>query len=223
MGIPDNVYFGEKPEGGGIHYGQVREIEDEQRKLEILKKRLDVLLIEQISELAKEDDNNKFIVWSPFPLCVLTLLCIETLGRVISDVKALEDQGPHEISKKLSTPILHLMDNKLSYILTKKFREGFEKIHGTDDKKSVRRYLDVIHKYQRNTFNHGYQAKGVFLEHSIKEMWIKDEENGFMVINPYKFWNRFVEIYELVFKDILESKNTAYRKNALTYFHGLLK
>lgn len=222
MGIPDNTYFGEKPEGGGIYYGEAREIKDDQRRLEVLKKRLDVLLIGQIGELSKKDENDKLLVWSPFPLCVLTLLCIETLGRVICDVKALNEEGPHEISKKLSTPILQLMDNRLSHKPTKKFRQGFEKIHGTDDKKSINKYLDIIHKYQRNTFNHGYQAKGVFLEHTITEMWIKDEAKGFMVINPYMFWNRFVEVYESVFQDILQSKNEQNRANALVYFHGLI-
>ena len=76
MGVPNDNYFGEKPEGGGIHYDEVRKITDEQRKLEILKTRLDVLLIRQIDEISTRHSTGKPVIWSPFPLCTLTLLGI---------------------------------------------------------------------------------------------------------------------------------------------------
>lgn len=84
MPVPDNTYFGEKPEGGGIKYGEVRKIVDEQRKLEILKYRLDPLLIRQVNELSLMADDKNRKVYSPFPLTVLTLLAIETIGHVIN-------------------------------------------------------------------------------------------------------------------------------------------
>ncbi len=222
MGIPDETYFGEKPDGGAIVYGEVRRIQDDQTRLKILKKRLDVLLIEQVGELSKRSNDLKRVVWSPFPLCILTLLCIETLGRVIGDVQAVSSEGPHEVSKKLASPIMHLMDYKLSYCPTKAFRQGFEQIHGTQDRKSIRKYLDIIHKYQRNTFNHGYQAKGVYLDHKLVEMWIINENAGYLVLNPYLFWDRFVQVYEMIFSEILHGYNKEYRRNALNYFHSLI-
>ena len=115
-----------------------------------------------------------------------------------------------------------MMDSKLGHKPSKKFREGFERIHGTQDKKSINKYSDIIHKYQRNTFNHRYQAKGVFLEHKIDKFWILEESDGFMVINPYLFWNRFEEIYNETFIKILDPKNTELRNNALKYLNKLI-
>ncbi len=222
MGVPDKTYFGEKPEGGGILYGEVRKIDEEQRKLEILKKRLDVLLIDQINNIAKRNEDNNPFTFSPFPLCVLTLLSIETLGRIFSDIEKIENENDYEQSKIIVTPVYGLMDSKLLHKPTKDFYKGFEKIHGTMDKKSISRYSDVIHKYQRNTFNHGYQAKGVFLEHTISEFWILNEVEGYMVINPYLFWDRYVEVYEKVFTKILNAKEKQWRSNALKYFEKLI-
>lgn len=221
MGVPDNTYFGENPNGGNILYGEVRKIKDDQVKLEVLKKRLDVLLIEQNKRIA-ERNNGKPNIWSPFSLCILTLLSIETLGRIICDLEKIKIESEFDQSKKIVTPIFGLMDIKLLNKPTKKFYSGFEKIHGTMDKKSIKRYSDVIHKYQRNTFNHGFQAKGVFLQHTVQPFWILEENEGFMVINPYLFWDRFEEIYNDVFNEILTSKNIDWRTNALKYFKKLL-
>ncbi len=221
MPVPDETYFGNRPEGGGISYGEVRKLSIEQERLILLKGRLDTILIGQIKELSKLNSDGKPIVYSPFPLCVLTLLSIETLGRVIGDIEKIKNDNPNEISKRIVTPIYQLMDKKLMQKPTKKFYEGLEQVHGIIDKKSVKRYSDVIQKYQRNTFNHGYQAKGVFI-HPVDSFWILEEEKGFMVINPYMFWNRLVEVYDKVWIDILENQNIEYRQNALKYLDKLL-
>lgn len=222
MGIPDKTYFGEKPEGDGILYGEVRKIKDDQRKLEILKKRLDVLLVEQNRRISERDESGNPIIWSPFSLCVLTLLSIETLGRVFADLEKIKNESEFEQTKKIVTPVYGMMDKKLLNKPTKKFYKGFEKIHGTKDKKAITRYSDVIHKYQRNTFNHGYQAKGVFLDHTVRPFWILKENEGFMEINPYLFWDKFEEIYNEVFGKILEPKEIGWRLNALKYFENLI-
>jgi hypothetical protein len=95
-------------------------------------------------------------------------------------------------------------------------------LHGKDDKKSIKKYSDIIHKYQRNTFNHGYQARGVYLSHEIPDVWQINEGEGFLVLNPYPFWNLFKKTYEDIFSDILKSKNMEYRCNALKYLERLL-
>lgn len=223
MPVPDSTYFGDRPEGGPITYGEVRAITDDQRKLEILKARLHSFLVKQNGQIAIINEDGHPKIWSPFSLCILTLLAIETLGRLVGDVDKIRAESDNEQSKKLVTPIYRLMDKRLSDKPSKKFYEAFADIHGTDDKKSIKKYSDVIHKYQRNTFNHGYQAKGVFLDHTLTNFWTLHELEGFMVINPYKFWNRFTEVFEDIFRQILSDNNASYQTNALKYFETLLK
>ena len=223
MKVPDNTYFGEKlGGGGGASYGEVRLVTDEQEKLLLLQSRINDLLIKQIDALTFKDSNGKLLVWSPFPLTILTLLSIETLGRIIGDVEKIKERNDYEISKIIATPIYKLMDVKLSHGVTIKFHDAFTKLHGKTDKKSLNVYSDVIHKYQRNTFIHGYQAKGVYLTHEIDSPWIKKEEEGFLVINPYLFWELFKTTYHKIFKEILNRKKPEWRKNALNYFSELL-
>lgn len=222
MPVPDNTYFGETPEGNGILYGQVRIIQDDQRKLAILKSRIDSFLINQINSLSLVEPNGSYRVWSPFPLTVLSFLAIETLGHIISDVKKIKRENENEQSKVLVTPVYQKMDKALAHKPTKKFYSSFEILHGKDDKKSVKKYSDIIHKYQRNTFNHGYQARGVYLSHEIPEIWQINEDEGFLVLNPYLFWNLLKKTYEDIFFDILTNKNVEYRTNALKYLERLL-
>lgn len=222
MPVPDNMYFGEKPEGGGIKYGEVRQITNEQRQLLILKARLDPLLIGQINELAVFKNDNIRKVYSPFPLTVLTLLSIETLGHIINDVEKIKNEKEYERSKTIVTPVYQLMQKSLSYKPSKDFYKAFETLHGKGAKKKIDKYSDVIHIYQRNTFNHGYQSRGVSLTEEIKEAIYIDEKNGCIYINPYSFWELFKSAYEDVFKQILENKNKDWRKNALSYFHNLI-
>lgn len=222
MGIPGDTYFGEGLDGKGIDYGQVRTIKDDQTKLELLKKRIDGLLIRQVDELSKKNEDGTLTIWSPFPLSVLTLLAIETIGHVIGDIEKIKNENEYEQSKIIVTPIYQILDIKLSHKPTKNFYEGFEKIHGTPDKKSIKKYSDIIHKYQRNTFNHGYQAKGVYLDHELPDAWTIKEREGFMIINPYLFWNRFKMAYESIFQDILSGQKRDWRQNALKYFDRLL-
>jgi len=223
VGIPDNTYFGEGFDGQAILYGDVRAITDEQIQLQLLKKRVDTLLIKQVEELNKRDENNELQVWSPFPLTILTLLAIETIGRIIGDVEKIKTKNRDEQSKAIVTPIYRLIDVELSHKPTKDFYEGFKNLHGKSDKESIKRYSDVIHKYQRNTFNHGYQAKGVYLNHKQKTPWAIMEKEGFLIINPYLFWDKFKITYEWIFQNILSSKEKIWQKNAINYFNQLLR
>ena len=222
MPVPDNTYFGEKPEGGGIEYAEVRKITDDQRKLEILKSRLDVLLIGQINELSVVADDNKRKVYSPFPLTVLTLLAIETIGHVINDIGKIKEQNDFEQSKAIVTPVYQLMDKQLSYKPSKDFYNAFEKLHDNADKKSIKKYSDIVHKYQRNTFNHGYQSRCVYLTEVIFKPIEIDEENGCLYVQPYLFWELFKKTYQNIFDLILKNKNIEWRQNALLYFTRLI-
>jgi len=222
MPIPDNTTFGSREDGSGITYGEVRKIIDPNRQIQILKLRLDTFLINQINELTLKDEKNNFKVWSPFPLSILTLLSIETLGHLICDIDKIKEENAFERSKIIVTPVYKLMASELGYKPSKKFYEAFEKLHGKADKKSIQKYSDVIHKYQRNTFNHGYQAKGVYIDHEIQKPWIINESGGFLVVNPYLFWLRFREVFEEVFQNVLSNANKEWRKNSIYYFRKLL-
>ena len=222
MGVPDETYFGKGLDGKGISYGQVRKISNDQDKLTLTKNRLDVLFIEQNNRIAERDEKFNPKIWSPFSLCILTLLGIETLGYVIEDIEKIKGDGDYEKSKKIVTPIYQLLDKKLTDKPTKKFFTGFCNIHGKTAKDKVNRYSDIFHKFQRNTFNHGFQAKGVYLSHELTEFWTIEEEKGFLIVNPYLFWDRFVEIYEETFKEIIENNNSQWRDNALKYFDRLI-
>lgn len=222
MPVPDNTYFGEKPEGGGIRYGEVRLIKDEQRSLLILKSRIDTFLIRQVNELSIKNEDGGYKVWSPFALTVLSFTAIETIGHCINDVDKIKAENDNEHSKLIVTPVYKLMDKNLSHKPTKKFYVAFEKLHGKDDKKSLQHYSDVIHKYQRNTFNHGFQARGVYLSHEPTEPWYVLESEGFLIINPYLFWELFKQTYESIFDKLLNGKNEQWQKNALKYLNRLL-
>lgn len=224
MPIPDQVYFGEKPEGGGIHYGEVRKevtknISDE-RKIKLLKARLDTLLIKQINSLSLLNNTSDENKWSPFPLQIISLVAIEALGRTIGDFQKIDGEAGY--SKKLSLPIYYLMDNELKRTPSKKFKTSFKEI--TSYKEVPINYADVIHTYQRNTFNHGYQAKGVFIDHSIESFWQLYEENGYISVNPFLFWNRLLDIYEKIFSEMLTIRkpNLLYRNHALNFFNHLI-
>lgn len=93
------------------------------------------------------------------------------------------------------------------------------KLRGKKDEK-INSYADIIYKYMRNTYYHGYQGKGVYLDHSINTMW--NEGEGILIINPYKFWSTFKNLYELSFHEIISNINKLYRKNALNYFTSLI-
>ncbi|GAB4015278.1 hypothetical protein GCM10028808_40160 [Spirosoma migulaei] len=221
MPVPDETYFGERLEGGSISYGQVRQLEDETMKLKILKARLDTLLIKQFDALSEKDEKGEYKVYGPFALNVLTFLAIETLGHIINDIPKIKKDNEYEQSKAIVTPIYKLIDLSLSNKPSKKFYKAFEVLHGSLKKESLSKYSDVIHIFQRNTFNHGYQARGVFVDYDPFAFQI-DEDKGYIVINPYLFWEKFKVAYEKVFDQILKGKNANYRKNALSYFDRLL-
>jgi len=113
------------------------------------------------------------------------------------------------------------MDTKLSHKPSKNFYAAFAELHGKEDG-SIDKYSDVIHRYQRNTFNHGYQSRGVYLTEEISEAYHISETEGCLYINPYSFWNLFEITYEKIFKEILSKKNKPWRRNALEYFDRLI-
>jgi hypothetical protein len=187
MGIPDNTYFGSGLTGSGINYGEVRKLSTHEDKIKVLEGRLDALFFNEVKSISKRDENGKPDVYAPFSTCVLTLLGIETLGHIIDDPEKVKKKHKNEYSKIISRPIYLLIDKKLLKTPTKPFKKAFINLHGQNALGGISTYSDIFHKYQRNTFQHGFQAKGVFLEHTQNELWELREDEGFMVVNPYLF------------------------------------
>jgi len=81
MAVPDSVCFGPAENGEELNYGQVRALaEDEQ--FCALNRRFDSFFVSQVDELARIE-NNKRLVYSPFPLFLMTCVGIETLGKIL--------------------------------------------------------------------------------------------------------------------------------------------
>lgn len=222
MGVPDQTYFGRGLDGKSIRYGEVRAVKDEQDRILLVKNRLEALFISQNERIAERDEPFKPKIWSPFSLCVLTLLGIETLGYVIGDIDKIENEGEQEKSKKIVTPIYQLLNKELARKPSKKFIKGFCNLHGKSAKNRINKYSDIFHKFQRNTFNHGFQSRGVYLNHKLSSVYQIDEDEGVIIVNPYLFWDRFAEVYNEVFEEIISKPKDPRREYVLKYLNRLL-
>jgi hypothetical protein len=224
MPVPDHIIFGSGIDNdAGVDYGFARGLTNDTDKLKLLKRRLDVFLISQIDGLATKDDKGGLLIWSPFPLTAITCVASETLGRLITSIDNLKKSGKNdnEISKIVTVDIFGRLDKKLSRQLTKDFKKEMATIWPKDDVKSIQSYAEIMYKYLRNSFNHGYRAKNVFLDHTVTDGWII--ENGFLTINPYWLWGQFKKVYEDCFIEImLDKPENKMRVNALVYFQELV-
>ena len=224
MSVKGDTIFSNNPwdKGGeNITYNQARQETDDTRKIILLKARMDVFLIDQIQEVSKHNSVYNPEIWSPFPLAVMTFLAIETLGRVISDHTKIKNKSNYETSKRFSRPIYQKIDYKLIDKPNKEFYLQMENRLGKNDKKSIDAYCDVIHKYMRNTYYHGFQGVLVYLNHNLETEWEINE--GYLVINPYRFWDKFKSEYIKCFDLLIKNKDPKLTKNALDYFHKLLE
>lgn len=221
MIVPNETIFSNNPWGdGNITYGDARELKDNKKKIEATKARLDVLLFNQIKPIAKHDENYAPAIWSPFPLAALTFLGIETLGRVIGDKEQIEKDN-FKTSKKFSKPIYKLIDSKLINKPNKLFYKHLEKRLSKNDKKNIDSYSDVIHKYMRNTYTHGFQGLLVYLNHQLREGWII--KDGYIILNPYWFWDRFYDSYTNIFNELINKPEKNKFNNVIKYFDDLIK
>jgi len=220
--IPGDIIFGPGLNNSPkINFREARALTNENDKLELLKLRLDTLMINQIDGISHKDEMNNLKIWSPIPLTYLTCLACETLGRVIigNENKIKKD----DVSRHASILIFDEIDKAFSRNPKKKFKVQMKKIWSNDDLSKMNSYSFIFYKYLRTSFAHGYRAKNIFLNHKL-EIGFEIKE-GFLVINPYWFWDRFKIVYHEVFTEIFNSNktNNTYRNNALFYFDELIK
>ena len=224
MPIPDHVVFGPGLDNDlPVSFEFARSLKQNSQKVKLLKRRLDAFLINQVQPIAQRDETGQPIIWSPFPLTAITCMASETLGRLISSIGDLKKSGKSdsEISRAVTIKVFGRFDKKLTRQLGKEFKKNMTNIWPHDDIKSIKSSAEILYKYLRNSFNHGYRAKNVFLNHELIDGWTLGD--GFLIINPYWFWDRFQEVYVECFQQIMmDKKDNKMRQNALNYFNRLI-
>ncbi len=220
MPIPDKTIFGPHiSENRGITFGEVRQLSNDDIKIEYLRKRFEGYFVDQVDPIS---DREK--VYSPFPLTVLTCIGVETLGRVFFDVEALvqDERKKKEISKLVSIPIYGFLDARLTRQLSKEFKTSMQTIWPNDNVKNISNYAELLHSYLRTSFVHGYRGKNVFLSAELETGW--EFDSGSLIINPYWFWNQYKRVFQDCFIKISDKResNNPNRRNALKYFNRIL-
>jgi len=213
MPVPNEVVFA-NDRNQIITYGQVRQF-DEARRLHALRKRLDYWLLDQIDPLCRRSETGDLIIYSPFPLAILSCITIETLGNVFFGV-------PKGTEKQVFERAAIYLDQKLKSPMKKGFLEKLKNLWPGSGLKETRSASDVLYKFFRNTMAHGYYAKSVFLTADIDpDPWRYDE--GFLQLHPWNFWKLVRERgYERMFSEILDDKNESMRHCALVYIDVLM-
>lgn len=218
MPIPDRTIFGgHLKENRGVSFGEIRQIIDPDLQLKYLKKRLESFLIEQVNPIGDR------IVYSPFPLTILTCVACETIGRIIEPISSYEKdkRKKHQISKITSVKIYGMLDKTLTRPLTKEFKKEMQKLWPKDDINSISSYSELFHSYLRTSFIHGYRGKNVFLTEDLNKWVFQD---GSLFLNPYWFWSAYKITFEFCFSKIFDTKerNNPFRINALDFFNRLI-
>ena len=171
--------------GPGIagHPNQVemRELKkfDVLQRAKAFRARTDAFFIRQVDVFQTQDP------WAPFPLAVMTCVGIEMLGSYkYGDARA--DANNH--FKK----VLEEMDG------------GFLTINATPDGRSEKLSYFVYQGF-RNSLAHGFYGKWVFITHKRRESttFKYSPKKCLVVLNVYWFYQRFKEVYELYFRDLL--------------------
>lgn len=218
MPIRDDVIFGPGPEGQRT-FGQVRKL-GKLDQLAALRSRLDAFLVNQVNELGWHD-GTQTKVNSPFPLFLLTLVAMETLGKSLFHSKRppgdelAQKEGFLEVSKRI--------DINLSKPLNNDQKLDYDKLWGSESHKKITSKAEIIYRYGRHSMAHGYRGKGVYIT-ADDEVGIWRMNQGAIELNPYKFWIEFRRAYENSWEELeRENEPTAPRtRSALQFLKELL-
>lgn len=218
MPIRDDVIFGPKSPSGQLTFGDVRKLNPADQ-MKALKDRLDAYLISQVSELGR-DNENRTKVNSPFPLFLMSLVAMETLGKVFFHPKF----GSKENAQRMGfMDVAKRIDTNFSRPLTSDEKKHYDSLWSEDERKNVSSKADILYKFGRHTMAHGYRGRGVYItgENSIG-IWRMNQ--GAIELNPYLFWKRFIQVYEDTWEEFhKETEPTSPRTcSALSYLKELL-
>ena len=213
MSIPDDAWFCETVEGEKIFFEDLRkileskELDYEIRLKSILHDRLNNLYIEPCRLLNEKEHF--------FILATLTCTGIEILGQIFY---------PSKQSSIKSLPFKTAcgkIDQRLGRNLSKKFKVAFDtrwpQKENAFDSSPIDCVSDLLYTYMRNSLQHNYLSKGVYLEHKeIADLQIV-ENDGFLVVNPIWLWERFEEAL------VDHLKSTKRDDAMIKYFESIIK
>ena len=221
MPAPDATYFGPAENGNGLTYGEIRAV-GEKEQLSALRRRLNQLLFVQVNELVRVKDGRR-VVYSPFPLFIMTCVGIETVGKIFFSRAPGHGENEEDIQRLGFLEVCKGIDVRLSRPLAKQDKQGYDSLWGTGEHKKAQSYGHVIYRFGRNTMMHGYRGKGVYLtEDAQVTEWTMHK--GGLLINPYWFWGRFaahsVELWGRLYSNT--NANNPLILSARSYLQDLL-
>lgn len=210
---PDSTIFHAIQENSqGFTFADSRAMTDDSEKIAKLKLRLTDYYFTGLNEMT-----------NPFTIAILTCVGIEVLGQVVlgfdlkgetiedNTVKIYEMFDP-EMSAPLSS------DFKLKYNINRNLPgENYDKTSGLTN------YARVVRKGLRNAFTHTYRSLGVVLGDSGTSVMQVQDNGGYIIINPYLYREKFIEIFNHCFEAAITNSKPEYRSNALKYFELLIK
>jgi hypothetical protein len=126
MPVPDKTYFGPTEDNKSLHYGEVRAMAEEQQ-FSALQRRFNHLLLGQINELARSE-GEKRLVYSPFPLFIMTCVGIETAGKIFFNRPPMDGQREDDIQRQGFLEVCKGIRVKLSRPLTKEDKIGYDSL-----------------------------------------------------------------------------------------------
>jgi hypothetical protein len=227
MPIRNDVIFGPGPDGQRT-FGHVRML-DQSAQIQALKRRLDAYLVDQISELGWHD-GDKSKVNSPFPLFLLTLVAMETLGKALfqpnkptSELKTQKHAGDDSAQKDGFLEVAKRVDKRLSAPLNADEKEEYNLLWETNEHKKISSTAEILYRFGRHTMAHGYRGKGVYIS-ADDEIGIWRMNGGAIELNPYKFWVEYRKAYDNSWIELSNEKEpTSPRtRSAIQFLNELL-
>ncbi len=211
MPVPDDVYFGPADDGSGLFYGQIRAFKEDDR-FRALQRRFNHLFLGQVGELARSHEGKR-VVYSPFPLFVMTCVGIETAGKIFFARAPGQGESEDDVQRLGFLEVCKGIHPHFSRPLNKNQKNEFDSLWGPDEHQKVKSVGHIIYKLGRHTMIHGYRGKGVyFTEHETVPEW--KMERGAVVINPYWFWKRFVEHCSELWQEFYANKEPTNSRKA---------
>lgn len=208
----DTIFHGIEGNSIGFSFGDCRALIDDNQKIEKLKKRLDTYYINGL-----QDMNH------PFTTAILTCVGLEVLGQVML---GFDNKG--QTIENNTIKVYEMLDQKVAAQLSASFATNYNNNRNVTGQyvnftNAFTSYAHVIRKGLRNAFTHTYRSLGVVLSDSLGEIMQVDENKGLVIVNPYVFRQKYIDLYNDSFNKALSNSIPAYRKNALSYLDLLLK
>ncbi|MBA3482757.1 MAG: hypothetical protein H0T51_13175 [Pirellulales bacterium] len=213
MAISNSVIFGPAPSGKDkLTYGDVRKFTSDSDRIAALKARTDGWLIEQIQPLATSDPKGGWIVYSPFPLAMLTCIAIETLGQIAHGDSFNDDDRGASFKKVLSK-----IDSHFTRPPSKDQKNAF--LSNWPNAMKPQSHSDILYSFFRNSLFHGYQGQAAHLTEDVKK-WKMDD--GALNLNPYWFWGAYKAAYDAVFARIVSKPASTEHARAVAFLLRLI-